>query len=193
MALEYTGHIILSWLTFLSQVAIGLFVLVLVTGLYKKSFFSKLILFAQKHAVGLSFLVALVSTGGSLYYSEIIGFEPCRLCWYQRILMYPQVLLIGTALLKKRKDIFTYLAPLCILGLLISGYHYGIQTLYSQGVGVSDSCNATGTSCVSSEFLELNYITIPLMAFTGFLLILVLTLLRRKMQAIDEKKKPARA
>lgn len=75
--------------------------------------------------------VSLVATLGSLYFSEVRGYEPCTLCWYQRILMYPIVLISGIALFQKNARIALTLAVFSIVGGSISLYHYGIQKLVS--------------------------------------------------------------
>ena len=69
--------------------------------------------------------VSLVATLGSLYFSEVRGYEPCTLCWYQRILMYPIVLISGVALFQKNARIALTLAVFSIVGGSISLYHYG--------------------------------------------------------------------
>ena len=73
--------------------------------------------------------VSLVATLGSLYFSEVRGYEPCTLCWYQRILMYPIVLISGVALFQKNARIALTTAVFAIVGGSISLYHYGIQKL----------------------------------------------------------------
>lgn len=72
-------------------------------------------------------VVALSATMGSLYFSEIRGYEPCELCWIQRIFMYPLVLIIGIAYLQRNARIAMTTAVLAIIGGAISLYHYGIQ------------------------------------------------------------------
>jgi disulfide bond formation protein DsbB len=114
------------------------------------------------------FAVALVATAGSLYFSEVADFVPCKLCWYQRIAMYPLVLLALPAL---RRDRFgaLYLLPLPIVGLAIAGWHI----LVERGV-VEDtqSCliSAPG-GCATKWIEELGYVTIPTLAATAFALI----------------------
>jgi disulfide bond formation protein DsbB len=177
MMLQYVGHSALAWLTLFGQVVLGLFLLLSFFG-RRTALFKQMLKIAGSRAVLFSFIIVLVAMVGSLYYSDILGFEPCRLCWYQRILMYPQVLLFGVALLKRKNDVFQYVLPLAIIGAVLAGYHYGIQMMHLATPGFSDSCSATGVSCVSTEFLELGYITIPLMAFTAFALVLAMALIK---------------
>ena len=123
-------------------------------------------------ALWLAWLVALVATTGSLVYSEVIHFVPCRLCWFQRIAMYPMsvVLLVGAV----RRDLAARFSalPLALIGLLISIWHYTIQVFPSLEGGSCDSLNPC-----SARYVEvLGFISIPFMAGAGFTLIAVLLL-----------------
>lgn len=111
--------------------------------------------------------VATVCTGGSLIYSEVFGFEPCRLCWYQRIAMYPLVLMLGLALARRDHAVGRYVVPQAVIGGLISAYHYTLQTFPSLGEGACP----LGVPCTAKYVNEFGFISIPLMAFAGFSLI----------------------
>jgi len=126
--------------------------------------------FFTKHALAFSLAVALAATLGSLFYSEIAGYEPCKLCWFQRILMYPQVILLGIAWLKKDNGIVLYSIALSSLGALIAGYQYLLQIGFAPSIG----CSAVGYSvdCAQRFVMQFGYITIPMMALTAFLLII---------------------
>ncbi|MDO8663635.1 MAG: disulfide oxidoreductase [Candidatus Wildermuthbacteria bacterium] len=159
---------VLSILTITAQILIiGLIAVILL----KKS---KILDLTGRRAILFAFIVALTSTLGSLFYSEIAKFEPCKLCWFQRILMYPQVILLGMAILKKEKNIAGYILGLSVPGSIIAGYHYLLQL----GVVPAFSCSAVGYSAHCSQRFVMNfgYITIPLMAFSAFLLIILLQL-----------------
>ena len=134
----------------------------------------------RKGAKQLAFTVALIATSGSLFYSEVAGYFPCKLCWFQRIFMYPLVILLGIALYKK-EDIKEYVAPMTVLGGGIALYHYIIQVM-----AASTGCASQGADCAGKYFFHLGYITIPMMAFTAFLLITVLLFLKPEY----EKKAP---
>lgn len=137
----------------------------------------KILNFFAKHALVFSFIVVLIATLGSLFYSEFAGYEPCKLCWFQRILMYPQVVLLGMALFKKDNGIIPYSIVLSAIGALIAGYHYLLQF----GFAPSIDCSAVGysISCLKLFFMEFGYITIPMMALTAFLLVITfMTLLK---------------
>lgn len=155
-------------------VAIGqLFILwVIINFLFynkKQNFLSN---FFGQHGLVLAFLVAFISTLGSLFYSEIVGFVPCVLCWYQRALMYPQVLLLSLPIMfKNGKKIINYSIVLSAMGLLLSGYHYLLQFNIIDGL----PCPAVGysVSCSKLFIIGLGYVTIPLMSFTAFLMIII--------------------
>jgi len=156
----------LGVLTILAQVII-IFLVVLIV--FKKSSFLEII---GEKAFLLTFVVTLMATLGSLTYSEIIGYEPCKLCWLQRILMYPQVILLGMALLKKDYKIADYSIVLSILGVLVAGYHYLLQI----GVAPAIPCSVIGysASCSQRFVLEYGYVTIPMMALSIFVLMVLL-------------------
>ncbi len=119
-------------------------------------------------------VVALSATMGSLYFSEIRGYEPCELCWIQRIFMYPLVLIIGIAYLQHNARIALTTAILAIIGGAISLYHYGIQKVDF----LSDSAPACGRVSCTGEYMNLfGFITIPFLALTAFVLIAVSSLL----------------
>ncbi len=116
----------------------------------------------------LTFIVALVSTLGSLFYSDILGYEPCKFCWFQRIFMYPQVILLGIALWKRDFNISLYSIILSVIGGLLALNHYILQTTGSSFI----PCSAVGYSVACSKVftMHLGYITIPFMALSGFVL-----------------------
>ena len=119
----------------------------------------------------LAALVAVVATGGSLWFSEVAGYIPCKLCWFQRIAMYPLVLLVLVALARDRRAA-RYFLPLPLVGLGVAGWHL----LVERGV-VEDtqSCliSAPG-GCATRWIEELGYVTIPVLAATAFAAIAVL-------------------
>ncbi|KPC98964.1 Disulfide bond formation protein C [Geobacillus sp. BCO2] len=72
---------------------------------------------------------SLIATLGSLYFSEVLGFIPCDLCWFQRIFMYPQVIILGIAIVRKDAAAARYSFTLSLIGGGISLYHYGLQKI----------------------------------------------------------------
>lgn len=143
------------------------------------------VLFARR-AVLIAFLAALIATLGSLTYSDIIGYEPCKLCWFQRIFMYPQVLLLGLALSGKHKGSGALLDAslvLSIIGAAVAFYHYLLQL----GVVTGLPCAAVGysVSCAQRFVMQWGFVTIPLMSFSAFLLIAVSLLIARRRGSSD--------
>jgi disulfide bond formation protein DsbB len=114
--------------------------------------------------------VALASTVGSLYYSEVAGFVPCSLCWYQRIFMYPLVPLLALALIRRDPEIWPYGATLAVVGLAIALYHVTIQFQPALDVG---ACG-TGVPCTARYLAVFGFVSIPVMASGGFLLLTAL-------------------
>jgi disulfide bond formation protein DsbB len=128
---------------------------------------NKLALFFQSQGALLAFAPALAALLGSLYYSEIAGFEPCKLCWFQRILMYPIPVLLLVGIFSDDWVLPRYILPLSITGLGVSGYHYMLQNGW---IGGEQFCSA-GVSCITRYVNLMGFMTIPMMAFIAFLLI----------------------
>lgn len=122
----------------------------------------------------LMWTATIISTIGSLFYSEIKGFIPCEFCWYQRILMYPLVVIYTVSLIKKDVKITIPGIWLSGIGILVAGYHYGmqkIQVLQSQG----ESC---GIVPCNIEYVNyFGFVTIPFLAFIAFLFIFTCNIL----------------
>ncbi len=125
----------------------------------------------------LAWLSAIIATLGSLYFSEVRHFIPCTLCWYQRIFMYPLVILLGIAFYRNDRGIYKYVLPLSIIGMLISGYHTLLQKLPS--LQQFEMCT-TGVPCSKDYLNWLGFITIPLMAFVAFTIITISLLYMKK-------------
>ena len=119
----------------------------------------------------LTFAVGAVATLGSLYFSEVADYVPCRLCWFQRIAMYPIALVALVALIRRDRDASWYLVPMAAIGALISGYHYLIE----RGV-LNDSaeCLLFGPSCADVWFEEFGFVTLAFMALAGFVAVIAL-------------------
>lgn len=134
--------------------------------------------FLNRQALSFIFVVALIATLGSLAYSDIIGYNPCKLCWFQRIAMYPLVILLAISIQKKSREIIDYVLALSIVGAVIAGYHYLLQL----GIAPSLPCSAVGYSASCSErfVMQFGYITIPMMALTAFLMIIVLIVVAKR-------------
>lgn len=116
---------------------------------------------------------ALLATFGSLFYSEVMGYVPCELCWYQRILMYPLIIVYGIAILKKNTQIALPGLILSGVGIFVSAYHYSLQKL--------PALQETGGFCgdIPCNLQYVNYfgfITIPFLAAVAFIVIFCLHL-----------------
>jgi len=110
----------------------------------------------------------LLATLGSLFYSEVMGYIPCELCWIQRILMYPLVIIYGTALVKKNIDIAFPGIILSGIGMLVSAYHYSLQKFsFMQKAGAM--CG--DVPCNLQYVNYFGFITIPFLAGTAFIII----------------------
>lgn len=123
-----------------------------------------------ENALLIIWVVSLIATLGSLYFSEVRGYEPCTLCWYQRILMYPMVIIITVAYIQKNAKIALTTAVFSFIGLATSLYHYGLQKL--------DFLQSTAPACgrvpCSGQYINwLGFITIPFLALTAFVLIAI--------------------
>ena len=132
---------------------------------------NKFLGFIKKHYLIIGFLITLAEVLISLFYSDIIGYAPCKLCWLQRIAIYPTCLLFLLAYIKKDRNISYYILPLTIFGSLVAIYH---NYIYYFGEGIAP-CDSSGVSCVQ-RLVDLfgGYISIPSMALTGFVSIFVL-------------------
>lgn len=116
----------------------------------------------------LAWLQALVATVGSLFFSEVMKLSPCVLCWYQRIVMYPLVLVLGVGIVSEDKKVHRYVLPLSVLGTLIALYH---NVLYYGIIPESIQPCTTGVSCTTRFFAWFGFITIPLMSLVAFIVI----------------------
>lgn len=135
----------------------------------------------QQYALFISWVIALVAMLGSLYFSEIRQFVPCTMCWYQRICMYPLVLILGIGSFQNDFNVKKIALPLSIIGLLISTWHYLEQKV--PGFAEIKPCTQ-GVPC-SSEYINVfGFITIPFLARTAFLLISLILIFTKKDKAI---------
>lgn len=112
--------------------------------------------------------VAVVATLGSLYFSNVAGFPPCVLCWYQRIAMYPMVVILGVGLFLRDTRAYLYALPLSLAGLGIAVYH---NLLYYKILPESIEPCTLGVSC-TTKFIEwFGFVTIPFLSLVAFLLV----------------------
>lgn len=112
----------------------------------------------------LGLAIAAAATAGSLYYSEVAGYPPCELCWYQRIFMYPLVGVLAVAVARRDHRGGWYALPLAVVGLGLSVYHYQLQLLPAQG----STCDVSAP-CTYRWVDSLGFVSIPFMAGCGFI------------------------
>lgn len=127
--------------------------------------------------------VAFTATLGSLYFSEVRQYEPCELCWYQRILMYPLVIILGVAYAQKNARIAVTTLIFSLIGFCISAYHYSIQKFSF----MQDSAPACGRVPCTGQYINyLGFITIPFLALIAFILIAISSMMI--LRSIKEEK-----
>lgn len=121
----------------------------------------------ERHGSQLALMAAWTAMLGSLYFSELMHFEPCRLCWFQRILMYPIALVGLVGILRADRGASLYVLPLSVLGMLVSGYHVLLQNgFFSE----SKAC-LRGVPCSARYINWAGFVTIPVLALAAFLII----------------------
>ncbi|RLQ94845.1 disulfide oxidoreductase [Falsibacillus albus] len=128
----------------------------------------------MKNKVNILFVIWVISffaTAGSLFFSEVAGYIPCELCWYQRILMYPMAILGIVAIIRKQSFFTHYAFTLSIIGSLISLFHYGLQ----KGVFPHSGTMCNQVSCAGQYINWFGFITIPFLALTSFLVISIIS------------------
>lgn len=168
---------IFSFITLLGHVAL---VAGFIGFVVSKTFRTKLENFSEKFAYIIGFFIAIFSMAGSLYFSDILGWEPCVLCWYQRIAMYPLVVIFSLGVWKQDISARMYGLALSFIGLSVALYQVYLQISAASGSGLSVFCSTIGGADCSEIFmLEFGYITFPVMSATAFLFIVVLLLLKR--------------
>lgn len=129
-----------------------------------------------------AWVVALVATLGSLYLSEVMLFQPCELCWYQRICMYPLAIMLGIAALRGHTWVKPYGIIFASIGLFISIFHYMEQKV--PGFANIRPCKF-GVPC-SEDYLDwFGVITIPFMAGIAFVLIIVALMFVKQQEEIE--------
>ena len=125
----------------------------------------------------LCFLIASVATLGSLFFSEIMNFVPCSMCWYQRIFMYPLVLIFLINLLYPDDKLFKYSMPLIVTGLFFSIYH---NLLMFDIIPASVVPCVSGVPC-STEYINwFGFVTIPLLSFIAYFMLFILLVLGKR-------------
>ena len=124
----------------------------------------------KENILFIAWAVSIIATFGSLYFSEIRQYEPCTLCWYQRIIMYPFTVILGIAVIKKDFQISFYSMILSAIGILTSAYHYALQKLSF----LADTAPSCGRVPCTGQYINwLGFISIPFLALIAFIIIFV--------------------
>lgn len=133
----------------------------------------------RQNSLRLAWVTAFAATLGSLYFSEIAGYAPCILCWYQRIAMYPLVVILFVGIIRKERDIAAYVLPLAVIGGIISVYH---NLLYYNILEEAEASCRFGISC-TTKFIEwFGFLTIPLLSLLSFVAVIGFVMLARKFE-----------
>lgn len=138
--------------------------------IFRTSFGAPLVAWAGEHALALGLALGLITVGGSLFYSNGVGFEPCYLCWWQRVALYPMLVLFITALINRDRSVFAYVFPLSLIALILATYHSYVQW----GGTPLVPCDVTA-SCAKLYVYAFGYVTIPTMSLTMAVAFLLLT------------------
>jgi disulfide bond formation protein DsbB len=121
-------------------------------------------------ALAVAALVAAVATAGSLYFSLGLGLVPCELCWYQRILMYPLVVVLAVAAVDGRSAAYRTVLPLSVGGVAVASYHVYLQVTPSAASGCT-----IGGGCAAVQWAVLDgLVTIPRLSLVAFVLVTLL-------------------
>jgi disulfide bond formation protein DsbB len=123
--------------------------------------------FARPLAASIATTCAL----GSLYFSEIVNYTPCRLCWFQRTMMYPLAIILVVSLIVRDARVWRYAVPLSSVGIVISTYHWFLERFPNLDAGVCD----VEVPCEFVWFEHFGFVTLPFMALTGFIAVIVFT------------------
>ena len=135
-------------------------------------------LFIIKNALYLGLLQAIFALLGSLYFSNILGFPPCVLCWWQRIFMYPLTIALMVGILRRDSKVYLYILPPAIIGWSIALYH---NLLYFKIIPDDLAPCSTGVSCTTKFIEYFGFVTIPFLSFCAFTIIIILMLVQRNM------------
>ncbi len=174
MTLETTNYILALGTIAIQMVTVML--LIVYWGRNRSSALRDISDVVVKWGVVAAFALSFIGSALTLYYSEVLGIAPCALCWWQRIFLYPQVLLFAVALWKRDAGVACYSIALSVAGAAFALYHHALQMLPGAGL----PCPASGPSCAQRMLFEFGYITYPLMAVSLFALIIVIMLMVRR-------------
>lgn len=123
-------------------------------------------------------LVATIATLGSLFMSEVIGMQPCVLCWWQRIFIYPLVVVFAVSLFPLDRNVVRYALPIAVLGWCFAIYHY---LLYVGFIPENLQPCGEGPSCAEVNLEMFGFITIPMLSILSYTsIIIMLSIIRNR-------------
>ena len=131
---------------------------------------------ARDNAMRFSLLLAGVSMVGSLYFSEVAHYAPCKLCWYQRVCMYSVAVISLVAVIRRERSAAPYVLTLSLVGLVVSTYHYFVEWFPQ----LESRVCAVDVPCTTIWFRELGFLTMPSMAGIAFIAIILTMVAERK-------------
>ncbi len=131
--------------------------------------------FVSKNALLIGFITTLGGTFLTLFYSEYLQYKPCDLCWFQRIFLYPQMIIFGLAMWKKDFGIYIYTLVLSLIGLAFAVYHHMLQIGYDIYKPCSEAPFAV--DCAKPSFIEFGFVTFPFMAVVLFAFLVILSII----------------
>lgn len=174
-------NIVITTLTLISHIV---FVIGMLLLFMKREFRNWVYGVVNIHAKVILIVIILGAMAGSYIQSLVIGFPPCELCWTQRLMLIPQLLVLVWAILKKKaNDIIMFLLPLSVIGAVVALY----QSFVQWGIGGSLlGCTSVGGDCAKIYVIEYGYITIPFMSFTIFVYLLATTLIYYKSKNVGQ-------
>lgn len=124
----------------------------------------------RRYGLHAALVVALTAFVGSLYFSNIRGYTPCVLCWYQRIFMYPLAFILAIGIGVRDRRVARYVIPSALVGTAVAVYHVLLQK--TNWLPETPACKVS-VPCSSDYIYWLGFITIPVLSLTAFVLILI--------------------
>ncbi|PFM97094.1 disulfide oxidoreductase [Bacillus cereus] len=139
----------------------------------------------RNYQIAIAWMIATSAMLISLFFSEWMNLPPCDLCWYQRMAMYPLVLILGIGMYRKDPHVSTYAFPFACIGLLIAVYQITIQAFPTSEMKMC----SVGVSCTEDYLNLFGFISIPMLSFVGFLAITILLCIKPDRETKDRATK----
>lgn len=170
-------NLIISYSTILLDVLVALLLVFPVVSKLSstiRQWFGQFLDFLQPNILLLMFLLLFFAVASSLFYSEVVGYTPCKLCWYQRIFIFSLMFLFGLAVVKSDRSILDYTLLLAVIGGLIAAYHIYLQ-FFNSKLGVCSS-ESLAVSCGGRYIEAVSFVSIPVMSFSIFSFVIISSL-----------------